>query len=210
MTSVRLASALLALVGAATLAGSARADADPASDYLIGQQVFFPYDVKLPQRDQAELSAVVAAANRAGFKIRVAIIADSYDLGAVTALWKRPRFYARFLGQELAFVYKQRLLVVMPSGFGFYRTGHTVSREYALLRRIPIPGGAPGLLSAAQTAVQRLAAADGVHVATPTNVKGAGSQTSHDRIVIIVIAVAALLVAVGVRFALRRRRRNLV
>ena len=209
MRTVRLAAVLLALAGAATWAGSARADADPASDYLIGQQVFFPYDVKLPQRDQAELSAVVAAANKAGFKIRVAIIADSYDLGSVTALWKRPRLYARFLGQELAFVYKQRLLVVMPNGFGFNWTGHAVSHEYALLQRIPISSDATGLLSSAQTAVQRLAAADGVHVAAPANVKTTGSQTSHDRIVIIVIAIVALLVAVGVRFALRRRRRNL-
>jgi hypothetical protein len=56
--------------------------------------------------------------------------------------------------------------------------------------------------------VQRLAAADGVKVAAPTNAKAAGSQTSHDRIVIIVAAFAAVLVAFAVRLLLLRRRRR--
>lgn len=208
MRAARLATVLLALAAAATLAGSAGADGDPASDYLIGQQVFFPYDVKLPQRQQAEVSGLVAAANKAGFRIRVAIIADSYDLGSVTALWKRPRLYARFLGQELSFVYKQRLLIVMPNGFGFNRPGHAVTREYALLERIPIPAGNAGLLTAAASAVPRLAAADGVHIATPANVKDATSQNSHDRIVIAVVAAAAIVAAFAARLLLRRRRRH--
>jgi hypothetical protein len=199
---------LVALVLAAGLAGSARGDGDPASDYLLGQQVFFPYDVKIPAQAQADFAALVRAVNKAGFKIRVAIIADSYDLGSVPSLFRLPRTYARFLGGEIAFLYKQRLLVVMPNGFGFNWPGHPVARQYTLLGRIPIAKGPAALVVAAQTAVQRLAAADGVKVAAPTNAKAAGSQTSHDRIVIIVAAFAAVLVAFAVRLLLLRRRRR--
>jgi len=194
-------------VATAAVAGSARADGDPASDFLIAQQVFFPYDVKLPPRQQAELTGTVSAANEAGYKIRVAIIADSYDLGSVTALWRKPRLYARFLGQELSFAYKNRLLVAMPNGFGFNRPGHPATHEYAIVDRIPIGRGAAGLLEAATTAVQRLAAASGVHV-TVTDAKGGGSSTSHDRLVIVAAAVAAVLAAAAARLLLRRRRRD--
>ena len=33
-------------------------------------------------------------------------------------LWAKPQVYARFLGAELRFVYKDTLLIVMPQGFG--------------------------------------------------------------------------------------------
>ena len=54
----------------------------------------------------------------------MAIIGAPVDLGAVTALWDKPPAYASFLGVELSLVYKQRLLIVMPNGFGFNWTGH--------------------------------------------------------------------------------------
>ena len=95
--------ALLALVTICHLAGPAAglADGDPASDYLLVQKVFLPFDVKFPKTEAAELAGIVAAANRSGFPIRVAVIASSYDMGSVTALWRKPRTYARFLGEEL-------------------------------------------------------------------------------------------------------------
>src|SRR5205814_809689 len=120
---------LVAAVLSCLLAAGARADGDPASDYLLAQRIFFPFDAKIPQQKQRELSAVVDGANRAGLKIRVALIWSSYDLGAITSLWKKPRTYARFLGEELQFVYKQRLLIVMPGGFGIYWHGHPVDRD---------------------------------------------------------------------------------
>src|SRR5205823_4449209 len=86
---------------AAVTAQSARADGDPASDYLLGSKIFLPYDAKFPPQQSAKLTALVVAANRAGFKIRVAIIWSNYDMGSVTALWHKPRTYARFLGLEL-------------------------------------------------------------------------------------------------------------
>jgi hypothetical protein len=95
-------------------------------------------------------------------------------MGSVTSLYRRPRTYARFLGLELGFVYKQRLLVVMPNGFGFNRPGHPTTKEYATLSKIRIGPGATGLLTAAETGVQQLAAASGV------TIKRTGGSGGHN------------------------------
>jgi hypothetical protein len=156
----------LACIAVCCLAGiaaqSARADGDPASDYLLVQRVFVPYEGASASTQQHELTTVVNAANKAGFKIRVAVIYSSYDLGSVTSLWRKPQTYARFLGYELSFVYKQRLLVVMPNGFGFNWQKHSPKAEYALLAGVPVRRGAAGLLVSATSAVEKLAAAAGV------------------------------------------------
>jgi hypothetical protein len=199
--------AVVALLAACVAAPAARADGDPASDYLLVQKVFLPFDAKFPPKRQAQLVGLVAAANKAGFKIRVALISSSYDMGSVTALWRKPRTYARFLGEEISFLYKQRLLIVMPNGFGFSWLKHSPTAEYAVLRTIPIEPGALGLLTAAQAAVQRLAAASGVHVSAPTNVTTPAQRNTHDRLVIILASLAALAGAVILRFALRWWRR---
>jgi hypothetical protein len=149
--------ALLAVVLLAGVAAqSARADGDPASDYLLVQRVFVPYEGATAARQQHDLTSAVAAANKAGFAIRVAVIYSNYDLGSVTVLWRKPRTYARFLGVELGFVYKQRLLIVMPNGFGFNWPKHPTTAEYALLTKVPIHQGAAGLLESATAAVQAL------------------------------------------------------
>jgi hypothetical protein len=193
------------LLVACVLAGTARADGDPASDYLYGLKVFLPFDVKVPKQRQREFTSFVETTNRSGYAIRVAVIGSSYDLGSVTSLWRRPRTYARFLGAELQFVYAKRLLIVMPNGFGMYWKGHSVDREYAVLSKIPIAKGSAGLVDAAQTAVSRLAAASGVTVkrTAPATVPNGGGQS---RAVIILAAVAAVAVAVLARLALRRPR----
>jgi hypothetical protein len=200
-------SLLVAALAACALAGTARADGDPASDYLLVQKVFLPFDAKFPQKRQAEFVALVNAANASGFKIRVALISSAYDLGAITALWRKPRPYARFLGAELAFVYKQRLLIVMPNGFGFHWLRHPVEREYSVLSKIPIKPGSVGLLDAGTTAVRRLAADSGVKLVVPKHVTTQTNRNSHDRLVIILAVVAALSVALLLRLALRVRRR---
>jgi hypothetical protein len=202
----------LALIACAlatcTLASSARADGDPASDYLLAQQVFFPFDAKFPAKQQAQFAALVAAANRAGFKIRVALIGSNYDMGSVTSLYRKPRTYARFLGAEISFVYKQRLLVVMPNALGFNWPGHSTADAYRILSTIPVKQGPAGFLATAQTAVERLAAASGVKLAAPTHVTTPAAHNSHDRLIIIAAVVAALLLAVAARFALRLRSRQ--
>jgi hypothetical protein len=189
-----------------TLAGTARADGDPASDYLLGTQVFLPFDIKLPAAKQQELVSIVRDANKSGYTIRVALIASPYNLGAVTSLWRKPRPYAKFLGAELQFIYKQRLLVVMPNGFGFNWPKHSSSKEDAVLSTVPIEKGAVGMLGSAVTAVQRLAAASGVKVLRTPATTTAKGGLAHRRTLIVLAAIAALALAVLLRLGLRRKR----
>ena len=199
------AAAALALVAAAltfAMAPSARADGDPASDYLITQKVFFPYDLKVPPAQQQQLVALVDEANRAGFTLRVALISSSYDLGSITSLWQKPQTYARFLGAELKYVYKNRLLVVMPNGFGFNRPGRSAAPEYAVLAKIPVKPGPTGLIDSSLAAVQALAKASGVTLSGTTSARP--SSRNHDRLIIVIAALAALAVAVVLRLVLRR------
>jgi hypothetical protein len=125
---------------------------------------------------QRDLIAAVGAANRAGFAIRVAVISSEYDLGSITALWRKPRVYARFLGLELSAVYRGRLLVVMPNGFGLSWPGHSIGSASRALAQVSI-GSSRGdaLLLSAQAAVQKLVAADGIALAPA----GTSARTRH-------------------------------
>jgi protein SCO1 len=186
---------------------AARADGDPASDYLLTQQVFFTSQTTSVSPPERELLALARAAQHAGFPIRVAIISNEYDLGSITALWRKPRVYARFLGIELSDTRNQRLLVAMPNGFGFDWPGHSDdAATYRLLAGVPIGSGAGGLAIAAQTAVRRLARAAGVRL------KPVADQASHASDggsigvwALLVAIVAAIVAAIAVRA--RRRRR---
>ena len=189
------------------VASGARADGDPASDYLLGTQVFIPFDLKLSAAKQQELTSLVHDTNKSGYAIRVALIGSAYDLGAVTSLWRKPRPYARFLGAELQFVYKQRLLVVMPQGFGFNWPHHASTKEYAVLSTIPVAADSEGLLESSMQAVQKLATAAGVKV-VHTQAKAAdqkGSSLPHKRVVIVLAAIAGVALLVLLRLALRRK-----
>jgi len=160
---------LVLIAGLAIHCAPALADGDPASDFLLEEQVFLPpqaVDSTQPQSTaQRQLDAAVRTANRQGFPIRVAIIPDSYDLGSVQQLWREPKTYARFLGIELSYSYKGRLLVVMPDGFGFNWPGHATGPAASTLARVPIGTGEAGEVNAATVAVRALAAAAGVRVA---------------------------------------------
>jgi len=195
---------LLALVAVPV----AHADGDPASDYLITQRVFLPYDTQIPKSDQQVLQGIVADAHRKGYPIRVALIGSDYDLGSVTVLWKQPKRYAKFLAEELQFVHKDPLLTVMPNGMGFYWVGHKAAGENETLADIPITPGGHGLAQAATRGVQQLAAARGLHL---TPVKVAAPKPSHrnrdDRLVIIAAVAVALVVGSVARLLMLRRRR---
>ena len=129
---------------------------------LVYQNLFAGSEVGLSVQQQVQLGALLKAAAGRGFPIRVAIIGGTQDLGAVTELWREPRTYARFLGYELSLAYKQRLLVVMPNGFGFNWPGHSPASAYRVLAGISIGSGAAGLFDATEAAVGKLAPAGGV------------------------------------------------
>lgn len=203
--------AFLALAATgAPLAPSARADGDPASDYLVANQVFLAYQATPASASQRQLVNLVAETNRAGFAIRVAIIPSEYDLGSITELWRKPRIYARFLGLELSSAYRQRLLVVMPDGFGFNWPGHSVASAYGSLTDVPIGAGGTGLTAAAQAGVRRLAAAGGIKLAPPagasTTLKSAAKPSHTWLVIVIAVALAALVGAVLAAVTIRRRR----
>ncbi len=121
------------------------------------QNLFAGSEAGLSVQQQVKLGALLTAAARRGFPIRVAVIGGTQDLGAVTELWREPRTYARFLGYELSLAYKQRLLVVMPNGFGFNWPGHSAASAYRVLAGVSIAAGAAGLFDATEAAVGKLA-----------------------------------------------------
>jgi hypothetical protein len=182
---------------------AALADGDPASDFLISQRVFLPYG-KQPDADAVkELQAIVDEANARGFKIRVAVIAQPTDLGTVFQLFKMPEKYARFLGQELVFVYRDGLLIAMPNGFGYARGGAADPKLARALSGLPAPGNDPTkLVEGASDAVLRLSAAAGHPFPRP---KVSGGSENRDRIVIAAVA-AITLALVGLGALVRRSR----
>jgi cytochrome oxidase Cu insertion factor (SCO1/SenC/PrrC family) len=192
-------------------APTAHADGDPASDYLVARQVFVTSQQVAPAPPQRALLGTVGAANRAGFKIRVAIISTDYDLGSITALWRKPTIYARFLGLELSSIYRGRLLVVMPNGFGFNWPQHSSRPEYEQLAKVPIKPDEAGLLTAAQTAVRSLATADGVTVRLAATPSPTGTARPRARgglgVWLIVAALAVLAILAAGLLVLHRRQR---
>jgi hypothetical protein len=210
MCWVRRAPLLLAAAAVcfAVLPSAARADGDPASDFLISQQVFFGFGQNAAATKQAELQRLVEDAKAKGFEVRVALIGSRTDLGAVPVLWRRPQTYARFLGQELTLYYPRRLLIVMPNGYGIYRRrGGVTAAEKAALARLPAPES--DLVGGAERAVQRLAALHGVHV-EPTGASGGPSQ-KRERLEIVAIVLAVLIglaIAKGVQLLRRPTARD--
>jgi hypothetical protein len=200
---------LVIVVAAAALLApaAARADGDPASDVLLGQDVFVTYTVRVPQAKARELEALVAAAARAGLRVKVALIATRADLGSVPSLFGQPKRYARFLGGEIYNIYPGRLLVVMPAGYGVSRAGALVPREQRAFDALPRPGaGGAALATAAERAIRRLAALDGKRIAPLARGSGTGGNSSRDRLEILGIVLSAL--AVVAIFTLPRRRRG--
>ena len=211
---VRLTSIVSIVVVAFLAAMSARsawADGDPASDFLIANQVFLTSQSASVSPAERQLAAVVRAANRRGFAIRVAVVSSEYDMGSITALWRKPGIYARFLGLELESAYRGRLLVVMPNGFGFNWPGHSPAAADRLLAAVSLGAGVDGFAEGAQRAVGRLASAAGVTLApVPASVRSrSASAGGVDIAVLIGVAIGVLaLIAMLVLGVPRARRRR--
>ena len=194
---------LLAFVSLLCVPSLAHANGDPASDYLLVQDIFLPFNRPIDPDAKMQLTEVVQQADKAGFKIKVALIASKYDLGTAFSLYNKAQRYAEFLGYELSFVYSGRLLIVMPKGFGYTVNGKPNPRLARALRALPNAGRDGTSLSRAATdAVRRLANADGVRLGSTS---GGGSQ-ARDRLTIAAAATAGIALIAGV--VLYRRGRT--
>ena len=207
MTRATLAVAAAALVLFAA-PGGALADGDPASDVLLGQDVFLPYS-PVSSALASRLYALTGAAAAHGYPLRVALIGARSDLGVVPALFGKPTAYARFLSAELGGAAPGPVLVVMPQGFGLAAGGRALATTAAA--GIATAGGADGLASAALAAIPRLARAAGHPLpvgagAAAASTAGAGAGTI--RHALIAVGVMALLASAGIGQALRARQRR--
>ncbi len=196
----------LAVLGAVTVClcapVAARADGDPASDYLLTQRVFLPFTTKIDRNEVNRLDALLREADQKHFPIRVAMILSPSDLGTAFSLFGKPEKYSQFLGLELSFVYRGRLLVVMPNGYGYAVNGDPDPKASAVLKKLPAPGrDATKEVRAAIVAVQNLAAASGLRLTVPK----VGSSTGRDRLTIAAAATAGIALIAAI--VLYRRRK---
>src|SRR4051812_3721998 len=198
---------MLAVAGVLLAPSSASADGDPASDVLVLQDVYLPYAPGVPPDLGRTITDLVKDTRKAGFPLRVAIIAQKSDLGAVPQFFGRPQSYAPFLESEIAFNTKKPLLIVMPSGYGV--AAMPAGAENGLQGLAP-PKSAQGedLGRAAVGAIVKLSKAAGHPVPAPklpapSASDGGGNNASP----LIVFGVPVALLALGgLLFGLRRRQ----
>jgi hypothetical protein len=198
----------LAAVLAAVAAGTARADGDPASDVLLTDNVFLSYNSPYGSAEGRELEALTKQAKRQNFPIRVAVITQIADLGAIGGLYGKAQRYAEFLGREITFVYRGTLVVVMngkPGGFGVHGPGATPAAKQALAR-LKLPGPSPTVAElgkAAAVAVQRVAAASGHHLSA--SAETTTKKKSSPRLLEIFLVAALGLAGLGLGVSLLAR-----
>jgi hypothetical protein len=181
----------------------ALANGDPASDYLLTQRVFLPFTTKVDHNEVTRLSNLLRDAEQKKFRIRVAVIRSPTDLGTAFSLFGKPEKYAQFLGLELSFVYRDRLLVVMPNGYGYAVKGDPDPKASAVLKKLPAPGRSTTKeVGAAIVAVQRLAAREGHRLAAPK----VGGSAGRDRLTIAAAATAAIALIAAIVLYRRREK----
>lgn len=195
--------AVLSAFAALALCSQAIADADPASDVLLAADVFYPYSPPVPARLQSLINGEAAAAQRAHFPVKVAIIAAPTDLGAIPELFGKPRQYAAFLDQEISFGSKVPLLVVMPDGYGTAGVSRAAAAAIAALGKPPAGGGS-ALAQAAIPAVRTLAAAAGHPLGTVSLRPAGGNGGISVAVQVALVVVVCIGLAAGI-FLFRRR-----
>lgn len=205
MSSARRAAALAAIGLFLAFPGAARANGDPASDYLLVRDSFLPFTSGIDKGAAERLDETLKAADKAGYKIKAAVILAPTDLGTAFSLFRKPQRYTQFLGLELSFVYRGRLLVVMPNGYGYAVNGKPDPKSSRVLARVTPPGAdATKEVEAATRAIQRLAAADGHRL----EVSSAGGSQTRDRITIAAAATAGIAVIAAIALYRRQRKKT--
>ena len=135
---------------------------------LIQQNVFYGSRLDLRSKEAAQLMALTEQAKEKGYEIRVAALTVPEDLGAIGYLWDDPTNYADFLTAEIQSVYRERTLVVMPSGLGIWWRDHSTAREQQILDELGGPGeDASAVMPLAMDAIVKLAAARDIELTIP-------------------------------------------
>jgi hypothetical protein len=199
----RLTGLLAGLAVAAILAqtvGIALGDGDPASDVLLQQDVFLPYQPQVCKQVKTALETATRRSSAAGYPVKVAVIGSISDLGSVPQFFGRPSAYADFLGQELSSFsahIKKRvagvpLLVAMPGGLALT---HADPPAKDVVKQIKVPSDADpnALARAAVKAVPEIATAAG-HPVQPVKVESGCSQ-KQSTVLLFAIPILLLLVA---------------
>ena len=197
--------ALLALVAAVAWVGAPRAgaDADPASDILLGAPAFYPYQPAVSASLQSQLEHKLALLKAKGLDLKVAIIGSPVDLGALPTMFGKPQTYANFLAQEISFNGPQPLLVVMPAGFGLAHAGPPSALSGL---KVDSAQQSNGLASSATLAVQRIARANGKPIPTGSASSGPGrSGGGTSKLVTFGVPAVLVVLAAGTVWLLRRR-----
>ena len=171
----RLLLAVLVMTAAA-LAGAtaARAHGDPASHYLEGDSLYPAVADRPSQAVELQLMGLLQAADRLGYPIKLALVANEEDLAYDLTMLKKPQAYAEFVAGQIGGpgALEAPLVVVTPYGFGIagseLNDGRlqpvTHASARVLLRGLRISERANGdALAAAGTAAVRQIAAAGGH-----------------------------------------------
>jgi hypothetical protein len=201
--SVAIGVALLALL----VVPGARADGDPASDILFGDNVFLSLVSPQTNAKGKELERLTAAAAKESFVIKVAVVSSPTDLGAVPQLFGQAEKYAKFLRTELTWGgFKGTLVVVMngkPGGVAVAGPGAAKARDQ--LSKVMIPPGATldQLGGVAVRSVHYVAAAN--HVALPAR-QSSNSNQLRDRLIIAVSLLGFIALGLLGSRLIRRNR----
>jgi hypothetical protein len=203
-----LATVCLGLTAAAWSPPAVLADGDPASDVLLGANVFYPYSPPVAPRLQRTLNGETSAAARAHFRLKVALINGPFDLGVVPQMFSHPQEYARFLDQELRLFLGPHpaLLVVMPGGYGVQGLPGPAANAVASLPR-PAGRESNDLARAAIAAVPKLAAAAGHPISAADSSQGA-SGGGGTTLTLVILALAAIALAAAVLLLRHRLARR--
>jgi hypothetical protein len=191
------------LVLALALSGAARANGDPASDVLYVNDVFLPLSARVTPQLARELLDVTRTARKVGKPMKVALIASVTDLGLEPSYFGKPTNYARFLGAELQYLYKGKLLIVMPQGAGLSEAGRLVAN--AAVVHAVVGSGVDGLARTAIDLVRELALGEHAAQSNATAERGSGSGVPVWEWVAIPVG-AALFAVVAADLFVRRRR----
>src|SRR4051812_40593720 len=204
---MRRALVIAMLLALALPAASARANGDPASDVLLLQDVFTPYQPQVPKPVSGALSQTLKKSRAAGYPLKVAIIASKNDLGSVPQFFGRPQPYATFLEREIAFNKPEPLLTVMPAGYGVAAAG---AKALETVQKLPKPTSSSGdaLGRAAIDATLALAKAHGHAVPAPKLPKAADAGGGGGTSPAIVFGVPVLLLALGGALVAMRNRHS--